>query len=101
MVAAVLLDLNLPEVVIATVALPTMVWAVPANTVTAPAEDPVLMIDQSNAWFVAIALKPASISVPVGSVMLLATVPVAVIISVSNWAIVKVAVAFTAVGVGC
>lgn len=86
----------------ATVILPTTVCAVPAATVTAPDDDPKLMRFQSKEPpFGNPPLRiPASISVPVGNVIVTAEALVTVIIRVSSLAIVVVLEAVSAVGAG-
>ena len=88
---------------VATTVAPTIVCPVPAASVTAPEPVPVLITVQSKQPFSgnAGADTPASLSVPVGRVSVIAAVPEVVTISVSNSAIVSVALAALAVGVGC
>lgn len=103
MLAAVLRVRHWLDVPIAVTAAPTIVCAVPATRVTAPVEVPVLIIHQSKQPSIDKLGKviPLSLKVPVGKVKDIATVPLVTIISASNSAIVKVAVAAFVIGVGC
>lgn len=100
---AVFLVLQREEVVMAVIAPPTSVCATPATTVTAPDADPRLMISHSNPKLLASAPPriPASVRVPVGSVSETAVADVQVMMNVSSWAIVTVALALIAVGAPC
>ena len=102
MLDAVFTERHLAEVPIATVPLPTIVWPVFATNVTAPEAEPVFICDQSKELLVTKVVKlPACIAVPVGNVNDTAVAELVVMISVSKFACVKVAVAFCALGVGC
>ena len=97
MLAAVFTVWNAALVPIGIVEEPTKVWFVPAAKVTAPAEDPRLIIVQSNPVCAGkLAITPASVSVPVGNVSVTAVAEVVVIINVNSWATVRVAEALIA-----